>query len=653
VTVTEKLFLPCRSVGRLLVVDFRHGPVRLGPGAHAALRPLDGARIDGGFWARRQHANRQVSLPDGAEQLERAGNLHNLRLAAGTATGDYRNDLPFMDSDVYKWLEAAGWELGRSPEPALAKAAAQVIDVLAAAQRDDGYLDSYYQVVRPDKHFEELAWGHELYCAGHLIQAAVGYVRATGERRPLDVARRLADHVDAEFGPGRNEGVCGHPEIETALVELYRETGEPRYLALARSFVDRRGTGSFAGERFGAAYFQDHVPVVDAREVAGHAVRQLYLNAGVTDLVLETGDERLRASMLRQWDDMVATKTYLTGGLGAHHQDEAFGDSYELPGERAYCETCAAIASVQWSWRLLLLTGEARYADLIERTLYNGFAAGVALDGRTYFYVNPLQVRDDHPDGTRRTPWYKCACCPPNIMRLLASLQHYLATVDGTGIQLHQYAAGTLRTDRVGLRVGTDYPHDGTVRITVDDAPGEGWALSLRVPQWCRTASVAVNGVPVPARPDGGYLRLHRDWRAGDTVTLELDMPVRVTAGDPRVDAIRSCVALERGPLVYCLEGTDQPAGVRLDDVALPPGAPARAEWRPGLLEGVNAITATGWHRDRAAGGGWWPYPAASAAGHGAAGTPVTLTAVPYYAWANRDPGPMRVWIPNSGAVER
>jgi uncharacterized protein len=625
------------------VGDIQHGPVRLGPDARAALRPLDGARIGGGFWARRQRANRATSLPDGAEQLERAGNLHNLRLAAGTATGGYRNDLPFMDSDVYKWLEAAGWEQGREPDPALSRSAGAVIDAVAGAQRDSGYLDSFYQVVRPDRHFVELAWGHELYCAGHLIQAAVGYVRATGERRLLEVARRLADHLDTVFGPGRNEGACGHPEVETALVELYRETGEARYLALARFFVDRRGNGLFGDAGIGGpSYFQDHVRVVDAQEVAGHAVRQLYLNAGVTDLVLETGDEPLRAAMLRLWDDMVATKTYLTGGLGARHEGEAFGDSYELPNDRAYCETCAAIASIQWSWRLLLLTGDARYADLIERTLYNGFAAGVSLDGRAYFYVNPLQVRDDHPivegadRGVRRTPWYNCACCPPNIMRLLSSLDHYLATTDATGIQLHQYAPASLRTDQIAVRVETGYPAEGTVRVAVEVAPEGPWTLSLRVPTWCDEATATINGKAIESAEDagpereGGYLRLRRGWTAGDVVELDLTMPVRVTPSNPRVDATRGCVALERGPLVYCLEATDQPAGVRLDDVSLPAGAELRVDRRPELLEGIDTITATGVHHDRASG----------------TGSPVTLVAVPYHAWANREAGAMRVWIP-------
>ncbi|MGA8113296.1 MAG: beta-L-arabinofuranosidase domain-containing protein [Actinocatenispora sp.] len=630
------------------------GPVRLPAAGVAALRPLP-MRVDGGFWAERQRINRDVSIPDGAEQLDRAGNLHNLQLAAGTATGEYQGDYPFQDSDVHKWLEAVGWELGRAPSGPLRDRATRIIGLLADAQQPDGYLDTYYQVTKPDRRFVELAWGHELYCAGHLIQAAVAWARAAGDISLLDVARRVADRIDAEFGPDARDGVGGHPEIETALVELYRETGQARYLDLAGFFVDRRGHGLTGDQTFGAAYFQDHEPVRTAATVAGHAVRQLYLNAGVTDLVAETDDDRLRAAMLRQWTEMVATRTYLTGGVGAHHTDEAFGDPYELPAERAYCETCAAIASVQWSWRLLLLTGEARFADLIERTLYNGFASGVSLDGRRYFYVNPLQVRDDHQDrGTnreaRRTPWYKCACCPPNIMRLLSSLNHYLATADDSGIQVQQYASGTVTAampdGTAELRLTTGYPWQDTVQITVTAAPGSQWTLALRVPAWCRDASVRVGGDAAEADVRDGYLRLSRAWRAGETATLTLPMPPRLTVADPRVDAVRGCVAIERGPLVYCLETVDQPAGVRLDDVTVPTGEPLTGRWRPDLLGGVTVVELTGRHHRRRTGSGDWPYPPAGAARP--SGEPVSLTAVPYYAWANREPGAMRVWVPSS-----
>jgi DUF1680 family protein len=381
----------------------RAGPLDTSRSTHARLHPLalDGAVISDGFWADRRRLNRERLIPDGARQLEAAGNLHNLRAAAGREDGPFRG-LVFMDSDVYKWLEAVGWELANAPSRQLAAQADEVIDVIAAAQDENGYLNSYYQVAQPRERFSNLAWDHELYCCGHLIQAAVAHARGRGEETLLAVARRFADHLDAVFGPGRRAGTPGHPELETALVELYRLTGERRYLELAGFFVDQRGQGLLQPASFGASYFPDHVPVREQTEIAGHAVRALYLAAGVTDLYLETGEPRLLEVMRAQWEDMAGTKTYLTGGVGAHHADEAFGDAYELPPDRCYGETCAAIASILWNWRMLLATGEARHADLVERTLYNGFLAGLALDGDGYSYVNPLQVREAPRPGRAR-----------------------------------------------------------------------------------------------------------------------------------------------------------------------------------------------------------------------------------------------------------
>lgn len=403
------------------------GPVRLGPDAQAVLRPA-AAEVRTGFWHDRREVNAHTSIPQGPALLESAGNLHNLRLAAGTAQGEFQGVYPFVDTDVYKWLEAAAWQLaqsgpsadGEDSSPDLRELAADVdriIALVAGAQQSDGYLNTWFQVRRNGERYQDLRWGHELYCAGHLIQAAVAHHRATGRDELLAVASRFADHIDSVFGlPGSGrpiDGIDGHPEVETALVELYRETGERRYLDLAGYFVDRYGHGLLGGE----AYCQDRVPLREAVTVEGHAVRQLYLLAGATDVATETGDAELRSAAERLWRAMTTTKTHLTGGLGAHHDKEDFGDPFELPNERAYCETCAAIASIQWSWRMALLTGEARYSDLIERTLYNGFLAGVSLDGESWLYVNPLQVRDGHTDlggdqSARRTRWFRCACCP-------------------------------------------------------------------------------------------------------------------------------------------------------------------------------------------------------------------------------------------------
>ncbi|MQA12286.1 MAG: glycoside hydrolase family 127 protein [Pseudonocardiaceae bacterium] len=631
------------------------GPVQLTPRAAVTLHPASDARITAGLWHERRAVNARSSIPDGFERLREAGNFHDLRLAAGTATGEYVNDLPFMDSDLYKWLEAVGWAQSAAELPDPGTQIDFAVELLGAAQEPSGYLQSYFQVLGGGERFSDLAWGHELYCAGHLIQAAVAHQRVTGRGDLLDIACRFADHVDDVFGPGRARGICGHPEIETGLVELYRCTGEQRYLRLAQEFIDRRGHGLLAtarqrGRSHGSRYWQDHLPVRDATEVAGHAVRQLYLLAGVVDVAVETGERELLDAAKRLWEDMAATKTYLTGGIGAHHTDEAFGDAYELPSERAYCETCAAIGSVMFSWRLLLATGRTRYADLIERTLHNGFLAGVSLSGDEYLYINPLQVRDGHQpnDGDRdafRTPWFRCACCPPNVMRLLASLHHYVAATDGSGLVLHQYMPGEYATGELAVRVDTTYPWDGTVSVEVIRAPSERCSLVLRLPQWADRYQLSVSGEHIDVTPDDGWLRVLRAWQPGDVLRFEMEMAPRLTAADPRIDAVRECVAIERGPLVYCLEQTDQPSDIRLDDVVLDANAPLHAEHRPDLLGGVVTLTASGGVRERPDDRSWWPYRPLPE-------QPVTvpdevsITAIPYYAWGNRDRAAMRVWLP-------
>jgi DUF1680 family protein len=564
--------------------------------------------------------------------------LKNLRAAAGRSDAAFHG-MVFMDSDVHKWLEALGWELAREPSEDLARRADDAIALVEAAQEDSGYLNSYYQVARPGPRFTNLAWDHELYCAGHLTQAAIAHARGRGDERLLGVARRFADHIADVFSA--RDGTPGHPEIETALVELYRHTGERRHLDLAAYFVGTRGRATLQPARLGSSYFQDHVPVREATEVTGHAVRALYLAAGVTDLYLETGEAALIEVMRAQWRDMAGRKSYVTGGLGAHHSDEAFGDPFELPPDRCYGETCAAIASVMWSSRMLLATGEARYADNMERTLYNGFLSGLALDGGGYSYVNPLHVRDQHRDaverGARRLPWYACACCPPNVMRLLASLQHYLATEDAGGVQIHHYAAGEVG----GVRVATDYPWDGRVELEV---VREGdWTLSLRVPAWAVGARLDAAGEEHDA-PPGDYARIERRWTPGDRVTLELPLRPRLTAPHPRIDAVRGCLAIERGPLVYCVEGADAPGGARIDDLRLDAAAPLRDVPRADLLGGIVAVEAGGAHRPA---DGWDPDWAYAQAGEPsrADGGEVRLLAIPYALWGNRGDGAMRVWI--------
>ena len=607
--------------------------------------PLGSISLTEGFWSDKQAVNRQVSLRHGYEQLERAGNFNNLRLAAGSGEGEYQRPV-FMDSDVYKWLEALAYDLANVRDPEVERMADETIDLLVAAQQADGYLNSYYQVVRPDRRWTDLDHDHELYCAGHLFEAAVAMHRATGDERLLGVARRFADHIDSIFGPGKRDGAPGHPEIELALVELYRETGERRYLDLASFFVDQRGSGRMRGYgRLGPEYHQDRVPVRQATVVEGHAVRQLYLTAGVTDVYLETGEQALFDALMRLWYDMTTGKMHLTGGFGARFAGESFGEAYELPSDRCYCETCAAIASMMWNWRMLLATGEPRYADVLERSLYNGFLSGVSLDGRRHFYVNPLQSRG----GIERPEWYGCACCPPNVMRQIAAAGHHMATVDETGVQIHRYASARIEAElktgrQVALRVETDYPWDGRVKVTVEETDGATWQLALRVPGWCEGASLQVNGQAVerPA-PGGTYAAVERDWQVGDVVELDLPMVPRLTAPNPRIDAIRGSLAIERGPLVYCLEQVDQDSNLNLLDVRIAPEASLQATRREDLLGGVVAIEAQGAVVDI---GAWQDELYRPASMEDLPQREVTLTAVPYYAWANRGSGPMRVWIP-------
>ncbi len=567
------------------------GPAYPTATASVAHRPLDGpgVRLTAGLLARWQQRNRDASLPLALRKLEVAGNLDNLRLAITGVGGPYRGPV-FMDSDIYKTLEAVSWELGREPGPALAEFAAETTALLGKAQQPDGYLNSYKQVTG-DPHFTKLESSHELYCAGHLIQAAVAADRCFDNEALLEVGRRFADHLVGQFA-GREGGLDGHPIVETALVELYRQTGTRAYLDLASQFVDQRGHGLIGDSGFGIRYLQDHQPVRKTVAEVGHAVRALYLEIGVVDVAVETGDAELLAASIARWDHMTATKTALTGGNGSRHSGEAFGDAYELPPDRAYNETCAAIASFHWSWRLLLATGAAKYAELMERVLYNGFGGAIAADGQRFFYVNPLQRRSDHfedDDPGRRREWFSCACCPPNIMRLIASLAHYVATVAGDTLYLHQFAGSQVTADlpagHLVLDVSTDYPWSGSVELAVAQCPAGECGIAVRVPSWSQEVAVSLNNQAISPSADGqGYLVVTRQWRPGDTLTVNLDTRPRLTYPRRRIDALRGTVAIERGPLVYCFEQVDQPGEVDLEDLAIGIGALSeRAETVPAI----------------------------------------------------------------------
>lgn len=616
------------------------GPVHPTSGAVSALRPLSPTEVTfapGGFLGAWQERGATTSLPYCVGMLETSGALVNLRRVTGEADGDFEN-MWFADSDVYKTLEAAAWQLGRTPGNAELRTFVDATGaLLAKAQQEDGYLNSYRTLVEPDRRWQKLAWSHELYCAGHLIQAAVAAARSGVGAEVVTVARRLADLVVERFGTV--DDVDGHPEIETALVELYRVTGHRPYLEQARRFLDLRGRGLLAGERFGPVYLQDHVPVREATEVAGHAVRQLYLLAGVVDVAVETHDEDLLAAARRLWDDAFGAKTYVTGAQGSRHRDEAFGDPYELPPDRAYGETCAGIASFQWNWRMLLATGGARYAEEMERALYNVIAGSTALDGTHFFYSNPLHLRTGHDSSDEdapatRLPWYSCSCCPPNLARLVASLSGYAVTTSHSGLQVHLYTAGTVRStvdgSPVEAVVRTDYPWDGRVELTVTTAAP--LTLSLRVPGWAGGA--LLDGEP--AAVTDGYVHVRRDWSAGATVVLDLPMRPRIVEPHPRIDAVRGCVVLARGPLVYAVEQADLPDGVLLEDVRIDRSAGVTVGSLPEIPVTLTVAGAV----ERPASDEL--YPAAA----GTRSEPLTVTAIPYFLWGNREPGPMRVWLP-------
>ena len=638
----------------------------------ARLRPLpfSAVTLRGGFWGRRQEVNRSRSLSHGHAKLVETGVLRNFEKAKAGAGGAYEGKR-YADSDLYKWLEAASYELGNSRvdespyDPALKGQVDEAVKLVCETQRSDGYLYTYYQVLRSsEERWQHLDEDHELYCAGHLFQAALAHYRCTGERLLFEAARGLADEMCRRLGPGSNEGLPGHPGVEMALVELYRASGERSYLDLARHLIGSRGRGKIGGR----AYNQDRVPVRLAREIEGHAVMQLYLLCGATDLYLETGDRELLVALEALWDDLVLHKMSISGGVGSRHEMESFGEAYELPNDRAYNETCAQIAAVMWSWRMLVATGSARYADHLEWTLYNGVLPGVSLGGTRFFYPNPLLSRG----LVERSEWFDCACCPPNLMRTLSSLHTYVATATADEIQIHLYDASRIRATTaegagLDLAVETDYPWEGEVRVIVEGVRAGGardLGLNLRIPAWCRRASVAVNGEAVAEQvPGGTYYGLRRGWHAGDVVRLDFDIePVRFAA-HPFVESARSAVALARGPLLYCFEDEDQPVGVSVIAAVLPPDSIVEARRKEDLLGGVVALEAAGGDRRRELGRealyrriGEGEPPAGVAAATDAPGDHppfftgetggVRLRAIPYFAWANRTRGGMRVWMP-------
>jgi uncharacterized protein len=629
---------------------------------------LTEVRITEGFWAQRQAVNAKATLVHIEHWLERAGWLPNFDLAASGALPEGRHGREFSDSEVYKYLEALAWEICRTGDADLERRFRSIVGRVIAAQEPDGYLNTNFGRPGQAPRWADLEWGHELYCVGHLLQAAV----ARGRTRPdagdglVEAAVRAADLVCSVFGEQGKPSICGHPEIEPALVELARLTGDAKYLAQARLFVDRRGQRTLEDIEFGRDYFQDNVPIRTATVLTGHAVRANYLAAGAVDVAVESDDDGLLEALAAQWANTVARRTYLTGGQGAHHLDEAFGSDWALPPDRSYSETCAGVASIMFSWRLLLRTGQVRYADLIERTLFNVVATSPSADGTAFFYAHTLHQRvpgeppaDDvmspRASSSLRSAWFDVACCPPNLARTMASLGAYVATRDDEGLQIHQYASGEIRTTltdgrRIAVDIDTAYPRDGRVTVLFREGSGGPASVTLRVPGWAAGARVTVipadgaAGGDEPADP--GHVTVRRTWQSGDRVELLLPVQPRLTAPDPRIDAVRGCLAVERGPEVLCLESVDLATACRGEDDLS--AVELVAEVPPADVDGRTVVTLRVVQPVDAA----WPYadPGAAVLAESSRSSECTVPLTPYHDWANRGPGTMRVWLPIAGA---
>ncbi len=625
-------------------------PTPVLPIAETPLRPVGTGQVQitGGFWKHLQNLNREETLPHELSWLEKFGTLKNFQAVAEGATAEREHiGREFADTDVYKVLEALSWEVGRFENADLEKSIRELTSLADSAQASDGYLNTRFGSPGRAPRYSDMEWGHELYCFGHLIQASVARIRA-GE--PLDdplvaLGLSVADHVCETFGKDGLPLVGGHPEIEPALVELYRATGDGRYLEQARLFVERRGHKTLGDIKFGRTYFQDETPVREMEVLEGHAVRALYLASGALDLAVETGDTELARAVETQYRNALAKRTYITGGMGSHHQDEAFGQDFELPPDRAYCETCAGIGSIMVAWRLLLATGDIAWGDVIERTLYNVLATALSEDGRAFFYANPLHQREPveatdpeewnpRASASQRSAWFEVSCCPPNLSRTIAQLAAYQVAYSGDLLALIQYFDSEIKVDLesgpVELSVRTDYPDSGSVRLEVSQAPQGGFNLELRVPAWAKGATIIRNGTAQEAMP--GALTLS-GVSQGEKLELRLPLEPRFTHPDPRIDAVRGCVAAELGPLVMCLESAHQPGETPVDLLAVDPAAPLKRDGERVLAQGERiAPEDADWPYDETAG-----IPNAE---------PAELVFTPYWSWGRIEGTTMRVWVP-------
>jgi uncharacterized protein len=630
------------------------GVENLAKSPHAKLRdiPVRAVSIQSGFWGGRREINATRSIPTMHDLLEANGRMNNFRRLVGKSNAAQHGPV-YSDSDVYKWTEAVGFVLQSGDRPELRASAEKAIDEVVVAQESSGYLNTYYVDDRKSLRMlpQTQTTGHELYNIGHLLQGAIAYYRATGDRKLLDAGIRFVDNfLIPNYGPAPKQPiVSGHPEIEMGLIELYRITGDRRQLDLAGYILQGDKRIDLPERR--TVYMFSGTPFTQRTKLEGHAVRAMYACCGATDYYMETGDDTYWKTLNTLWNDMTTTKMYVTGGVGSRSDGEAFGDAYELPNFRAYGESCAAIGNMMWNWRMLGVTGDAKFTDVIERALYNGINSGMSLDGTMYCYRNPLGF-DPSTGDKIRNPWYDTTCCPPNLERTFGSLPGYFYSTSNDGIYVHLYDNSELDwhlENGTGLKITqkTGYPWDGKVEMTVTPAQPSEFVLYVRIPGWADSAQVTVNGKAVTGAKPGEYLPIRRRWAAGDRVYLQAEMTPQVLEANPRVADDTGRVAVQRGPLIYCLEELDQSQGVTLSDVAVNlgkrPDSEFQSEMKSDLLGGVLVLHHTGISYDRNSSMSAL-YPRYTGAEPRTRKVPLTF--IPYYAWANRQATSMQVWIP-------
>jgi DUF1680 family protein len=611
--------------------------------------PPSAVKVTNGFWSPRRKINVDVSLPTLLELFEQNGIVDNFRRVSGRKNVARRGPV-YTDSDIYKWLEAVGFII-QSGEitPQLRKAAEGVIDDIAAAQDSSGYIDTAFMGDDVSQRHTAMSRNHELYCLGHMLQAGIAWHRGTGDRKLLDVGVRMVEYLLRDFGRAGKPIFEGHPEIELSLVELYRSTGDRRYLDFAGYFLEGDPRNIEKVRASDLVYLFTIKPFTERTKLEGHAVRAMYACSGAADYYLETGDRKYWSVLTNLWQDMVGGKMYLTGGVGSRAAGEAFGDPYELPNRQAYTESCAAIGTMFWNWRMLQATGDAKFMDSFERSLYNGANSGLSLSGSLYCYRNPLDLVGD-PNDRIRNPWYTTTCCPPNLQRVLASLPGYFYSTSKDGLWIHLFDNNSLKWQLedgtpVQLTQTTRYPWEGGVEMTVSpDSPKE-FTVFLRKPAWSQTTRLEVAGTPVPAfTVQKGYVAIHRIWKPGDKIKLQFDVTPRLVNSNPLVRDNLGKLAVERGPIVYAMEGLDQPAGTTVFDwyLDLVSGKSSfRQEWKPQMLGGIvtlayKALRSGQPSRERPL------YEAVAPQRF----TPGEVTLIPYYTFQNREITSMQVWIP-------